>query len=449
LTQPPSSPPSAAPEALAALRAAELRDGAPDADRRRALLRALEAALLARAEEIVAALDADYAGRCAEETLLAEVMVPLAAARHARARLGRWMKPRRVAVPFHFQPARAALEPVPKGVIGIMAPWNYPVQLVLMPLIDAIAAGNRCAVKPSEATPRTAALLAGLLERALGADMVRTVQGGPEVAAAFAAQPWDHLVFTGGTAVGRRVAAAAAPNLVPVTLELGGKCPALVLPGADLAGAARAILAAKQFNAGQTCVAPDTVMLVGHSRAAFVAACQASGLGACETAVINARQQDRLAALAEGAELVPLVPGGLALAFAPPGHALHREEVFGPILPVLEQATLAEALAHLRGQEHPLAVYLFGASAAEEAAVAAGTKSGALVSGRALEYAGMAALPFGGIGASGMGRRNSEQGFLELSNLRARVRHGRFSLARLLDPPRSARTRALVRRILR
>ncbi len=441
--------------ALATLRQAALRDGTPDAARRRALLAALAAGLLARADGFVAALDADYEGRSTEETLLAEIMVPLAAARQARAKLRRWMRPRRVGVPFHFWPASAALEPTPKGVIGIMAPWNYPVQLVLMPLVDAIAAGNRVAVKPSEATPRTAALLAELLAETLGPDMVQTIQGGPDIAADFAAQPWDHLVFTGGTGIGRKVATAAAPGLVPTTLELGGKCPALVLPGADLARAAQAILAGKVFNAGQTCVAPDTVLLLGHTPQAFEAACRASGIALPDTAVINAAQLARLDALAAGATLTPLAEDGpgrrraLHLASAPPGHALHQAEIFGPILAVQPCASLAEALAWVNARPAPLAVYLFGASRAEGATIAAATRSGALVQDRCLEYAGMAALPFGGVGASGMGRRNAEAGFLEMSTLRARVAHGRFSLARLLDPPRSARMQALVRRILR
>ncbi len=449
------APAAASAAALAALRRAAARDGVPDAARRRALLAALAAALLAAADDIVAALEADFGGRCAEETLLAEVMVPLAAMRLARARLRRWMRPRRVGVPFHFWPASAALVPAPKGVVGIMAPWNYPVQLVLMPLVDAIAAGNRVAVKPSEATPRTAALLARLLEAALGADMVRSVQGGPAVAADFAAQPWDHLVFTGGTAVGRQVALAAAPGLVPITLELGGKCPALVLPGANLLRAARAILAGKLFNAGQTCVAPDTVLLVGHTPQAFEAACRATGLGLPETAVVNEAQLHRLDALCAGTELVPLAADGpgrrraLRLAQAPADHPLHQAEVFGPVLPVVACAGLPAALEWVNARPAPLAVYLFGASAAEAARVAAATTSGALVRERCLEYAGMAGLPFGGIGASGQGRRNAEAGFLALSNLRAEVVHGRFSLARLLDPPRGARARALVRRILR
>ena len=411
--------------------------------------------MLRRADAIAAALDADYGGRCIEETLIAEVKLVADAARHARRRLGRWSRPRRVGVPFPFRPARAAVEPVPKGVIGIMAPWNYPVQLLLLPAVDAIAAGNRVALKPSEAVPRTAALLAELVPAALGEEVARVVQGGPDVAAAFAALPWDHLVFTGSTETGRRVMRAAAEGLVPLTLELGGKCPALVLPGADLRQAARAILVGKAINAGQTCVAPDTVLLLGHAREAFVAACRATGPVLPDTAVVNQAQAARLDALVAGARLTPLGEGGterhraLAIAEAPPDHPLHRTEIFGPVLALQPVASLEEAIGWIAARPPPLAIYLFGATAAEEGAIAAGTQSGAIVHGRCVEYAAFADLPFGGIGASGFGRRNGEAGFLAFSNLRARVRHGRFSLARLLEPPRSARSRALVRRILR
>ncbi|MFO0199242.1 MAG: aldehyde dehydrogenase family protein, partial [Alphaproteobacteria bacterium] len=239
-------------EALAALRAAEARDGAPNLKQRRALLASLARAVMARSHEIMAVLDSEYEGRAPIETLLADVLLVADAARYARRNLWHWMRARRVSVPYPFWPARAREEFVPKGVVGIMAPWNYPVQLALLPAIDAIAAGNRVCVKPSEALPRTAALIADILRDAWGDDIALCVQGGAEVGADFAAQPWDHLVFTGSTASGRKIMAAAAPNLTPLTLELGGKCPVLVLPGADLKRTARDILAGKAFNAGQT-----------------------------------------------------------------------------------------------------------------------------------------------------------------------------------------------------
>ena len=431
-------------EALAALRAAEAAEGAPTLAARRAALLALRREVLARADAIAAAASADFGRRDPVDTLLADVLLVADAARFSARRLHRWARPARAPVPLPFLPARAWVEPMPKGVVGIMAPWNYPFQLALAPAIDAIAAGNRVVIKPSEAAPRCAALIREIAAAAWGPRLALVVEGGPEVAADFAAQPWDHLVFTGGTETGRKVMAAAARHLTPLTLELGGKCPAIVLPGADLRRAAAAILAAKAVNAGQTCIAPDTVLLVGHSAAAFTEAARASGLRTLDTAVINDRQAARLAALAGDAPRE--AAGGLSL--VPSAGALAAEEIFGPLLALEECADLPAALRWIWARPHPLAISLHGATAEEERQVALGTKSGALLDGRALDYAAMPGVPFGGVGASGFGRRNGEAGFREFSNLRSRVRHGRWSLARLLDPPRGGFARKLARRLV-
>ena len=432
------------------------RDGPLSLDRRRALLEALVATLLRHAEAIAAAIDADFGGRSREETLLAEVKLVVDAARHARRHLRRWARPRRVGVPFPFRPACARQEPVPKGVIGIMAPWNYPLQLALMPAVDALAAGNRIAVKPSEATPRIAALLEDLLREALGEDIARVVQGGTEVAARFAGLPWDHLVFTGGTETGRLVMRAAAANLVPLTLELGGKCPVVVLPGADLAAAARAILIGKVVNAGQTCIAPDTVLLLGHARADFIAACRATGLGLAETAVVNGRQAARLDGAA-GRGGADAAGGGWPRPAPRPGAGRGAARTTGcmrrrssaPPWPWCRCRTSPRPSAGSPPGRRRWRSTCWAPTGRRRAAIAAGTRSGAIVEGRCLEYAAFPALPFGGVGASGFGRRNGEEGFLAFSSLRARVEHGRWSLSRLLDPPRGARGKALIRRILR
>ncbi|MCQ4162297.1 aldehyde dehydrogenase family protein [Roseomonas sp. GC11] len=422
-------------EALAALRA----ETAPlSLARRRALLAALAAALLRRAPEIVRAIDADYGGRSEVETLLADVLLVVQAARRARRWLWWWSRPRLVLAPLPFQPALAWVEPVPKGVVGILAPWNYPVQLGLWPLAEALAAGNRVVLKPSEHTPRTATLLAELVAEALGPAVARVVPGDGAVAADFAAQPWDHLVFTGGTATGRAVMRAAAEHLTPLTLELGGQCPALVLPGADLARAARAILAGKAVNAGQTCVAPDTVLLVGHRAEDFAAACRAAAIPV-ESAVLP-RHRARQAALATTGEALP---GGLALVPEQP------EEIFGPSLAVRAVADLEAAIAWVRARPAPLALYLFGAARAEAAAVAARCRAGAIVEERCLEHVAFPALPFGGVGGSGFGRYHGRAGFEGFSDWRARVRHGPFSLSRLFDAPRPPGRAALARRLLR
>ena len=440
-------------EALAALRAAEARDGAIPVEERCDHLARLADTLLARSEDIAAAVDADYGGRSRMDTLLADVVCTADAAHYSRRHLRRWARPRRVSVPFPFWPASAHEVPTPKGVVGIMSPWNYPVQLALWPAVDAIAAGNRVALKPSERTPRTASLLAEIAETALGPGIARTVLGGPDVAAEFAAQPWDHLVFTGGTETGRKVAEAAARNLVPVTLELGGKCPAVVLPGAELGRAARDILAGKAVNAGQTCVAPDTVLLVGHTPDAFRAACVAAGIGAPEGGLATDSAAERLDRLTAGLPAHALTPPGegrrraLFLVEAPPDSGLSREEIFGPVLALTPVPDLAAAIAWIAARPPPLAIYLFGATRAEAAAVAAGTRSGAVVSGRAVEYVAFPSLGFGGVGASGTGRYHGLRGFEEFSNLRASIRHGEWSLSRLFDPPRGKFAQRLISRL--
>jgi acyl-CoA reductase-like NAD-dependent aldehyde dehydrogenase len=441
-------------EALGHLRAAEARDGRLDIDARRDLLERLADGLLDQAEAFAAALDADYGGRSRFDTLLADVLVVADAARYSRRKLKGWARARRAAVPYPFWPTSAFEEPVPKGIIGIIAPWNYPVQLALWPVVDAIAAGNRVAVKPSEHVPRTAALIAALLGQALGPDIAATVAGDGRVAAEFAAQPWDHLVFTGGTATGRKVAEAAARNLVPVTLELGGKCPAIVLPGADLGEAARNILAGKVVNAGQTCIAPDTVLLVGHAPAAFVAACKATGIALPEGAIASAAQAARLDALMADASVTPLGADGpgrqraIRLAEASPESALAREEIFGPLIVVEPMPDLAAAIGWITARTPPLAIYLFGAARADEDAVARATRSGAIVCGRAVEYAAFPALGFGGVGASGQGRYHGKAGFLAFSDMRARVRHGRWSLSRLFDLPRRPIAMKITQRLI-
>jgi acyl-CoA reductase-like NAD-dependent aldehyde dehydrogenase len=438
-------------QALAALRAAEARDGVPGLEARRAMLARLAREVLARAEAFATALDADYGGRSRYDTILADVRLTADAALFSRRHLRRWARPRRVGVPFPFLPAGAWEERVPKGVVGIMAPWNYPVQLALWPAVDALAAGNRVVVKPSEAVPRTAALIAEVLGRAIGPDMARTVTGGPEVAADFAAQPWDHLVFTGGTETGRKVAEAAARNLVPVTLELGGKCPALVLPGAELGEAARTILAGKAVNAGQTCVAPDTVLLVGHRFEDFLAACRASGIARPESAVASDAALARLDALTAGVTLHPLAPDGpgrhRALSVAEVPERACLEEIFGPVLAVTAFGSLEAAVRWIGAHPPPLAIYLFGATREEERRVAERTRSGAVVSGRTVEYAAIPGLGFGGVGASGQGRYHGQSGFETFSSLRARVRHGPWSISRIFDLPRKKLANRLLRRL--
>src|SRR6187549_1755832 len=285
------------------LRAAHLAH-IPSYGERIAALERLEQAVRACRDELVAACSADFGRRAALETLGADVLVSLDEIAHARKHLRRWMRPERRAVNLSFRPARGEVRYAPLGVVGVVAPWNYPVQLAIVPLANAIAAGNRVMIKPSEATPTVSALLQRLLAEIFSPDEVCVVLGDAALSAAFTQLPFDHLLFTGSTAVGRQVMAAAAKNLTPVTLELGGKCPALIAPGYPVAQAADRIAFGKCFNGGQTCVAPDYVLVPRAQRDAFVEAYLASvkrryptlANNPDYTAVINGRQADRLRA---------------------------------------------------------------------------------------------------------------------------------------------------------
>ncbi len=439
------SPSEPCADALAGLRQAERASGSIGIAERKELLARLEQGVLRRKEAVARAADADFGGRSREETLFGEVLGVVSILRHARHHLERWARPRRVPVGLPFWPARAWIVPQPLGIVGVMAPWNYPFLLSLAPLGGAIAAGNRVMLKPSEHTPGVAAELQALLEECLGPTVARTILGGPDTARSFARQRFDHLVFTGGTARGREVAVAAAANLVPVTLELGGKCPAIVLPDADLDAAARAIVTGKGLNAGQTCVAPDHVLLAGLSPERFVPKLQAA-VERCFPAGLPTRviphQRPRLAA--NGLE-----GNRLAIVLDPPEDSpLVQEEIFAPVLPVHPVADLDQAIHRVNRMAPPLATYLFTRDRDAEKRVLHELMAGALVVGGTVLHAAMADLPFGGVGASGMGRYHGQAGFDSLSNLKAHVRAPRIHLAGLGQPPYGRTAARLLQRLL-
>lgn len=440
--------------AYAALRVLDDTRGGLPLPERLERLASLERALLARRERLVAALAADFGARGREETLVAELLATLNELRHARRRLRRWARPRRVGVALPFWPARAWIVPQPLGVVAILSPWNYPVQLSLVPSVAALAAGNRVVLKPSETTPRTAEELADLVDASVGGGVVRTVLGGPELAAALVRLPFDHLLFTGSTARGREVMRAAAEHGTPLTLELGGKCPAILMPDADLERAARSLVLRKGLNAGQTCVAPDTLLVVGQPVAPVRAALRNAFARAfpegLPTAVLPA-QASRLASRTADLALEPLSqdPRTLLLAEPPPDHPLLREEVFGPVLPLAPMPDLTTALGWIKRLPAPLAVYLYTKDSAAERTVLDGTRAGALVVNDAMIQAAMPTLPFGGVGASGFGRYRGRAGFDTFSNLRVHLRAAPATLASLLDPPADRHRHGLIDRLLR
>ncbi|PWK86816.1 coniferyl aldehyde dehydrogenase [Fulvimonas soli] len=457
-------------ERLERMRAAQRAQPMPDWPARRARLRALEALLLQHRDAIGAAIDADFGGRPREETDLLEIFPGLSAVRHALAHGRRWMKPRRRLAELLFLPARTELRPQPLGVVGIIVPWNYPLYLAVGPLVDALAAGNRAMVKMSEYTPRFSALFAELAARHFPGGEVDVVTGDADVAQAFSALPFDHLLFTGSTAVGRHVMRAAAANLTPVTLELGGKSPAIVGPGADFARAVERIVFGKLVNAGQTCIAPDYVLLPRGRVEEFVQAARATAArmypdiarNGQYASIVSERQHARLRALrdeavAAGARAEALGAEDPARRRLPPTLLLGatdamrvmQEEIFGPLLPLLPYDTLDEAIAYVAARPHPLALYLFERDRAAIEKVLSLTVAGGVTVNDTLYHIAQHGLPFGGIGPSGMGGYHGEAGFRTFSHLKPVFRQARLNGAGLLNPPYGARFRRMLALMLK
>lgn len=448
-------------------RRAFLAEPAPDAETRIGRLDRLIRAIEANEAAIIAAVDADFSGRSRHETLIAEIIVSVSAAKLARKSVRDWMRPRPVATPLHMMPGRSRIEPQPLGVVGVIAPWNYPVQLALSPAAAALAAGDRVMLKPSELTPQTSDILSRMIRAEFDESEFAVITGGVDVGQAFAAVPFDHLLFTGSTSIGRLVAIAAAKNLTPVTLELGGKSPVIIDDSADLAAAARSVAHGKMLNAGQTCVAPDYVLAPrGKVDAAVEAIAGAARALYPEidttedyTAIVSDRHFARLKAMVEeakgaGARVVEIGSQNalhpkrklpLTLVVDPPAEtAIMREEIFGPILPVISVASADEAIATVNRGDRPLALYWFGADDAARDKVLARTISGGVTVNDTLWHVAQEHLPFGGVGKSGQGAYHGVAGFDRFSHLKPVFYQSRFANARLLHPPFSAKTDKLL-----
>ncbi|HEU4665718.1 MAG TPA: coniferyl aldehyde dehydrogenase [Dokdonella sp.] len=456
-------------ERYARLRDAQARGGAPDLATRQRRLRALEALIRDHRAQIAEAIAADFGRRPAEETDLLEVFPSLSGIRHARSRLRRWMRPRRRWAGFWFLPARTELRPQPLGVVGIIAPWNYPLYLTAGPLTDALAAGNRVMIKTSELTPAFATLLSELVARHFEPDEVVVVNGDVDVARAFAALPFDHLLFTGSTAVGHEVMRAAAANLVPVTLELGGKSPAIVGEGARLPHAIERIVLGKLLNAGQTCIAPDYVLLprarvqefIDGARAAVARLYPQFATNSQYAGIASERHYVRLSdlrddAVAQGAVAHPLAdaPEG-ARVIAPTlltgvddRMAVMRQEIFGPLLPIVAYDSIDEAIAYVNAHPHPLALYVFDDRRAVVERVLDATLAGGVSVNDTILHIAQHHLPFGGVGASGMGVYHGEDGFRTFSRMKPVFRQARWNLVGLLNPPYRTTFRRMLRMLL-
>ncbi|MFG2096213.1 aldehyde dehydrogenase family protein [Streptomyces sp. NPDC048612] len=402
---------------------------------RRGQLTALRTLLTDHRDELLAAL-ADDLGKGPQEAYRTEIGFTLHEIDHTLDRLDGWLAPRPAELPERLLPATAHTVREPLGVVLVIAPWNYPLQLALAPLVGALAAGNCAVVKPSELAPATSAALARLLPRHLDGDAVAVVEGAVPETTALLAQRFDHIFYTGNGTVGRIVMSAAAAHLTPVTLELGGKSPVVLDPGTDLAAAARRLVTGKFLNAGQTCVAPDYVLAIGdtareiepHLAAAVREAYGADPATAEEYGrIVNVRHFDRLTALLDSGRTVLggthdraaryLAP--TVLADVAPDAPVMQEEIFGPILPLVPVPDLDAAIAFINERDKPLALYAFTASEDTKSRLLAETSSGALTFGLPVAHLTAPGLPFGGVGESGMGRYHGEYSLDTFSHTKA------------------------------
>jgi coniferyl-aldehyde dehydrogenase len=452
-------------------RDAHRRDPYPGWAARAARLKALRALLVDNRDAICQAIGADFGCRPVEETRLLELFPSLTGIRHALRHGRRWMHPRRGFAGLWFLPARTTLIAQPVGVVGIIVPWNYPLFLSVAPLTDALAAGNRVLVKMSEYTPQFSALFERLVHKHFPDGVVTVVNGGPDVAREFSALPFGHLLFTGSTAVGREVMRAAAENLTPVTLELGGKSPAIIGPGANFEHAVERIIYGKCVNAGQTCVAPDYVLLprareqdfIDAARRVFARFYPDFADGRSYASVITDRQHARLIAtrsdaVAHGArehsltdttsEVVRRMPPTLLTSVDPDSRVM-REEIFGPLLPLVPYDTLDAALEFIDARPHPLSLYLFETDSRLQRRVLQRHLAGGVSINDTLYHFVQQNLPIGGVGDSGMGVYHGKFGFDTFSKLKPVFRQSRFAGTGLLNPPYGARFQRMLKMLLR
>ncbi len=443
----------------------------PSYDERIAHLRTLDRLLVDNAKAIAEAITADFGHRAYEETMAAEVFTSVDGIRDATKRLKKWMAPQKRDVSLVFATGKNRVEPMPKGVVGIVSPWNYPLFLTVSPLTSVLAAGNRVMIKMASSSQNLCRLLATKFRDAFSEDVLAILPG--VRAQDFSSLPYDHLIFTGSADAGRTVMRAAAENLTPVTLELGGKSPTILCDDfEDVDEAASRILYAKYLNAGQTCLAPDYVLVPEAKRDAFVAAAQRIMPSRYPdtdspqyTSVIDKKSYDRLRATLDdaqtkGATIVPLVPSATfndQLRKIPPHLLLDvrddmvvmQNEIFGPLLPVKTYKTLDEAIAYVNSKDRPLGFYLFTHDKETEERVLRATISGGVTVNNCMLHVAQHDMPFGGIGASGMGQYHGYEGFLEVSKLRPVFTNPRLPILDLFYPPYTRKHRAILSMLIK
>ncbi|MCV2356700.1 coniferyl aldehyde dehydrogenase [Paucibacter sp. B2R-40] len=432
-------------------------------------LQRLRAMTAKYSDALVAAIASDFGHRAVQETLLADIFTVESGVKHAQKHLKDWMRTRRMPTALHYLPASNQLMRQPLGVVGIVSPWNYPYYLAMAPALAALAAGNRVMIKPSELTPATSALMAQIVAEFFKPEEMQVITGDADVGRAFTQLPFDHLFFTGSTAVGRHVAQAAAQNLTPVTLELGGKSPALIDRSCNLKLTAERLAYGKLLNAGQTCVAPDYLLVPQE----MVEPLAQEIIGAMQrmyptlegnpdySSIAAERHLTRLQGLlsdakARGASLLPTHQETLSGRKLTPHllldvndeMAVMREEIFGPLLPIVGYSRTEEALDYINKHERPLALYWFGEDALAQQHAMAHTHAGGVTINDCIWHLGQEDQPFGGVGASGMGSYHGEWGFRTFSKEKPIFSQARFAGTKLFYPP-YGKTFALLLKLLK
>lgn len=449
---------------LAKQKAAHIRDGIPSAEKRADWIDRSIDLLVTHSGALNDAMAQDFGHRSKDQSDLTDIAGSIGALKHSKKHLKQWMRPqkRKVEFPLGLLGSKAQVQMQPKGVIGVISPWNFPVNLTFAPLANIFAAGNRAMVKPSEFTEATSELMKELIAKYYDEEEVAVVTGGPDVGAAFSQLAFDHMVFTGATSVAKHVMRAAADNLVPLTLELGGKSPVVLGKSADMQKAASRIMAGKTLNAGQICLAPDYAFVPEAQTQEFVGAAQGavakmfpSGLKDNDdyTSVVNQRHFDRLNsylddAREKGAEVVELNPAGENFSQQPhhkmaPHIVLNptddmkvmQDEIFGPILPVKTYKDTSEAVGYINANPRPLGLYYFGSDADERDMVLNNTTSGGVTVNDVIFHVAQEELPFGGVGPSGMGAYHGHDGFLEFSHKKAVYTQTGSELLAMMRPP--------------
>lgn len=445
-------------------KAANIRDGIPSAATRIDWLDRCIGLLVDHAQDIDDAIAEDFGHRSKDMTAFVDTASSIGALKHAKKHVRKWMRTSRrpSQFPLGLLGARSELTYQPKGVVGVISPWNFPVGLTFGPLAGVFAAGNRAMIKPSEFTEHTSQLMKDMFAKAFSEEEVAVFTGGPDVGAAFSALPFDHMLFTGATSVGKHIMRAAADNLVPLTLELGGKSPVVLGKSANMEKAATRIMAGKTLNAGQICLAPDYAFVpdseveafTGHAQAA-VATMYPSGMKDNDdyNSIVNQRNYDRLMgyledAQAKGAEVVEINPTGENFSQQPhhkiPPHlvlnptddmAVMQDEIFGPILPVKTYGDTKEAVDYINAHDRPLGLYYFGEDAREKEMVLSNTTSGGVTVNDVIFHAAQEDLPFGGVGPSGMGAYHGHAGFLEFSHAKSVFTQTGSELLKMFRPP--------------